>query len=115
MSEQTKFEAEVTPIIGEEATLALMKDYGGIDLRVPATITPDHALTFTIGYENAVKLSKAFGRCVLKPPLGKKRKQINLIKEVTMLKNSGRSVDEIALYLNYTSRGVRKILKRSAA
>ena len=102
----TKFESELHPVIGIDATNALIAAYGGIRLFVPTTIALDHGLSFEIGHAKAVILAKTFGGCHLSPPIGTAREYQRIKNQACSLKSDGVSVNEIALRFNVTRRTV---------
>ena len=52
---------QIVAIIGLQATLLLVGQYGGVRLYVPVKMTPEHVLANLIGFDLAAKLSAAFG------------------------------------------------------
>lgn len=56
---------ELAALIGLPATERLVKRYGGIGVRVPKTMRPDHPLAVVVGFEAAATLAAAYGGTVL--------------------------------------------------
>lgn len=52
---------EFVRLIGLQATMAMVKRYGGVRIYIPANPKPDHQLVQVVGWDNLVKLSEAFG------------------------------------------------------
>lgn len=52
---------ELVALIGHQPTIELVRAWGGRRVKVPAEVHQDHALVFTVGWEAAGKLAKAYG------------------------------------------------------
>jgi len=61
----------ISAVIGLDATLALIEEYGGNPIYIPTQPIPDSPLVATIGWEAAEKLCAMWGRDYLKVPVAR--------------------------------------------
>jgi hypothetical protein len=106
----------VARVVGLPATLLLVKNYGGIRLYVPITMTPDHVLARLIGFDVALKLAAEFGgmdHFDIPRAAGALRLARNRIIAEKFVK--GKSLRLLALEFSMTERGIVKALSSQGA
>ncbi len=97
--------AELIGVIGEHATVALLRRFAGTRLFVPTTIRPDHLIVEAIGWEAAQKLSAHYSPDYMHVPLGRELRAKHL-------REDGYSHASIAVELGLTEGGVQRLLHR---
>lgn len=102
-------------LIGEDATLAILRERGGQRVRLPAICAPDHWLAQLIGLERAQRVCSVFGGAdPLTVPTGAGLAHGRRIdpETVAVLTGEGRSANAIANALDCTQRQVRNIRRK---
>lgn len=102
---------EFAELIGMDATLRIVENYGGVRLHIPKRYYPNHPLAKLIGHANAVKLSEVYGgeehfdiaRCV---SAARAARDAFILAE----RASGATHRELALKHRMTERNIRNIL-----
>ena len=105
-------------IVGEEAALAMIARFGGLQLPIPKQCDPEKSkvaaeLANAIGEENARRICAACGDTPLyipKASLGNKGRD----SDMRSAYDKGTSVDALALLYRLTSRRVREILNHGS-
>ena len=99
---------ELLSAIGQEATVKLVSNFGGLRLYVPQTPRPADAIARCVGFSNALKLARVWGgdrMDVPRPALRRAR--------ILDLRARGMSVEAIARELQCTTRRVYQVLADS--
>lgn len=105
---------EINSIVGLEATLTIVKHYGGVRLYVPMSMTPDHILARLIGFEAAVKLAKEFGGMDhFDIPRAAEAVRSVRNREISEKYMKGKSLRLLAIEYQMTERSILKILSAS--
>jgi hypothetical protein len=102
---------EINGIVGLEATLTIVKHYGGVRLYVPMTMTPDHILARLIGFDAAVKMAKEFGGMDhFDIPRAADALRAVRNREILDKYTKGKSLRLLAIEYQMTERSILKIL-----
>ena len=99
---------ELLSAIGQEATVKLVSNFGGLRLYVPQSPRPADAIARCVGFSNALKLARVWGgdrMDVPRPALRRAR--------ILDLRARGMSVEAIARELQCTTRCVYQVLADS--
>ncbi len=99
---------ELLSAIGQEATVKLVSNFGGLRLYVPQSPRPADAIARCVGFSNALKLARLWGgdrMDVPRPALRRAR--------ILDLRASGMSVEAIAREMQCTTRRVYQVLAES--
>ena len=99
---------ELLSAIGQEATVKLVSNFGGLRLYVPQSPRPADAIARCVGFSNALKLARVWGgdrMDVPRPALRRAR--------ILDLRASGMSVEAIAREMQCTTRRVYQVLAES--
>lgn len=102
---------EINAIVGLEATLTIVKHYGGVRLYVPMTMTPDHILARLIGFDAAIKLAKEFGGMDhFDIPRAAEAVRAVRNRDISEKYMKGKSLRLLAIEYQMTERSILKIL-----
>lgn len=96
---------ELIETVGEEATLKLIRAFGGTRLYVPQSPEPNDLLASTIGHFAATRLARIYGGDRVDVPNPPPRRI-----RIMQLRATGMSVDAIARELRCTRRRVFQVL-----
>lgn len=104
---------QMADLIGLQATLTIVKHYGGVRLYVPRNMTPEHILAKMIGFPAACKLSKEYGgvdhfdipRAVAAI---RNARDADIARKLSM----GKSARDLAIEYQMTERGINKVSER---
>jgi hypothetical protein len=96
---------ELIEVVGEDATLKLIRAFGGTRLYVPHSPEPNDPLSCAIGHFAALKLARIYGGDRVDVPNPPPRRV-----RIMQLRASGMSVDAIARELQCTRRRVFQVL-----
>jgi hypothetical protein len=102
-------------LIGEDATLAIIRARGGQRVRLPASCLPDHWLAQLIGLQRAQAVCGVFGGAdPLTVPTGAGLAHGRRIdpETVAVLTGEGKSANAIANALDCTQRQIRNIRRK---
>jgi hypothetical protein len=106
----------IAAIIGLQATLLLVRNYGGVRLYVPVTIAPDHILAKLIGFELAVKLAAEFGGMDhFDIPRAAGALRVVRNRDIVEKFVKGKTLRQLALEYLMTERAIQKILAECGA
>jgi hypothetical protein len=100
---------DVAAIVGFSATLRLIQWYGGSNVYVPDSPTPNHPLTAILGESALRALCEEFGNQTLWVPSDIERPDIELKKSVAKAVLKGRGSLAISVELGITQRQVQRI------
>lgn len=103
---------EIKHAIGSDATDALLTRFGGIHVRVPLRVRPNHAIEHAIGLEAFTQLVHFFGGETLVLPSRYRERLERRNAQIVTARASGQSVESIARAHNLTTRTVFSILSR---
>ncbi|MBF0139811.1 MAG: hypothetical protein HQL74_05975 [Magnetococcales bacterium] len=97
-------------VIGTTAALALIQEFGGVEIDIPRKVGPEHRLASLVGLEAARELVAHWGGDRLYVP--KADHAVRCVRNQEMIRgyDAGLSEREIALEYRITSRHVRRIL-----
>lgn len=101
---------DVVAVIGWDATMALVRAFGGRALYVPMTITENHPIARAIGLPASAQLAADFGNVTWTIPISLKRRMrvLELAKRTPPL-TRGQIADEVGI----GERAVSKMLNES--
>jgi Mor family transcriptional regulator len=112
--ERCPFTHVIIRIIGKRSLLKLIKNYGGTRLYIPCIekLNCEHALSKTIGYDDALKLSVNFESTLIKVPTGKifKEERRNLI--IIYQHEKGVTAAKLARRFGMTEDSIYRLLRR---
>ncbi|MFZ6748538.1 Mor transcription activator family protein [Undibacterium sp. Ren11W] len=102
---------QVADLIGLQATLVLVRHYGGVRLYVPMLMTPEHILSRLIGFETALKLASEFGG-IDHFDIPRATGALRLVRNRQIADKyvKGKSLRNLALEYAMTERAIVKIL-----
>jgi hypothetical protein len=92
--------------IGDEALLALSREYGGTPVYIPMTMPTDHSLPLVLGWRAAKALSEAFGGDRIDVPAMVTQ---TTHQQIRRRRREGATVVELAREFGYSTRQVRRI------
>ena len=105
---------EIIELCGHQATLALVRQYGGRQVSIPqeATLTENHPLALVIGLTNARRLGRMRGGERIDMPV-----EMNVVIElrneaIVAAFDTGKSIRSIALEFQISRKWVRIILEK---
>ena len=102
---------QIVRVVGMQAALQLVRNYGGVRLYVPTNMTPDHILARIIGFEAAVKLAGEYGGMQhFDIPRAAGALRLVRNREIAEKFVKGKSLRQLALEYMMTERGIQKIL-----
>jgi hypothetical protein len=105
---------DMAGIIGLQATLKIVKHYGGVRLYVPRSMSPEHILSRIIGFEAAIKLAGEFGGMDhFDIPRAVAAIRATRNAEMSEKFRKGKTLRELAIEYAMTERGVMKALDAS--
>ncbi len=102
---------QIAALVGLQATLILVHNYGGVRLYVPVNMTPDHIIARLIGFDLALKLAAEFGgmdHFDIPRAAGALRLVRN--REIAEKFVKGKTLRQLALEYLMTERAIQKIL-----
>ena len=102
---------QIAALVGLQATLILVHNYGGVRLYVPVNMTPDHIIARLIGFDLALKLAAEFGgmdHFDIPRAAGALRLVRN--REIAEKFIKGKTLRQLALEYLMTERAIQKIL-----
>ena len=102
---------EVCEVIGFKATLALVDQWGGKQLTIPAKITLVHPIVEAIGIDAAIKLSWAYPGIRLSVPACKSMERAAKLRALAVARRSGHTIEDLADMFGWTRRWVEMSLK----
>ena len=101
----------IAAIVGLQATLLLVRNYGGVRLYVPVNMTPGHILAKLVGFELALKLSAEFGGMDhFDIPRASGALRVVRNREIVEKFIKGKTLRLLALEYLMTERAIQKIL-----
>jgi hypothetical protein len=105
--------AELVQVVGIEAAMVLVKQFGGTHLNIPKNAKPHHALVAYIGFEAFKSLCHRYGSTKLEIDLcvgiiNKQKEQV-ILKGVAL----GRTNAQLARQFNTTERQIRRVKERA--
>jgi hypothetical protein len=104
----------VSAVVGLQATLLLVRNYGGVRLYVPVRMTPDHVLSRLLGFDLALKLSAEFGGMDhFDIPRAAGAVRVVRNRQIAEKFIKGKSLRLLALEYQLTERAIQKILAGS--
>lgn len=107
---------QIAGVVGLQAALLLVRNYGGVRLYVPVNMTPDHVLARLIGFEQAVKLSAEFGGMDhFDIPRAAGALRVVRNRQIAEKFVKGKSLRLLALEYVMTERAIQKILSECGA
>jgi hypothetical protein len=105
--------AELASVIGLEATLIIVKQFGGTHLNIPKKAKPQHPLVSCIGFAAFKKLCHYYGGTPLEidlcADLIRQHKQQLIIEGI----NAGMTHAQLARQFGTTERQIRRIKQRT--
>lgn len=105
--------SEIKEVIGLDATINLVRAFGGTRIYVPAKMGPGHKLIAALGEEASTALSKRFkGEEIAVPRAAKALKAVR-DREMCILYDTGTSVPNLAKKFQLTERQVYTILSKT--
>lgn len=100
---------EICGLIGIQATMAIVQEYGGLRLYVPQEIPQDHPLMRLVGVCNAIAIVDEFGGLTLEIP--RAEAAIRRVRDTEIRTMSAAlSHRELAIKYKTTERHIRRIL-----
>ncbi len=107
---------QIAAVVGLQATLLLVRNYGGVRLYVPVNMTPDHILSKLIGFELALKLAAAFGGMDhFDIPRAAGALRVVRNRDIAEKFIKGKTLRQLALEFCMTERGIVKVLSIAGA
>lgn len=102
---------QIAAVVGLQATLILVHNYGGVRLYVPVNMTPDHIIARLIGFDLALKLAAEFGAMDhFDIPRAAGALRLVRNREIAEKFIKGKSLRQLALEYLMTERAIQKIL-----
>ncbi len=100
---------EIAERIGVTATMAIVRQYGGVRLYIPQHIPDDHPLVKLVGWHHASALSESFGGETFE--IARAEAAIREIRDAEIRSQwPAMSQRELALKYSTTERNIRRIL-----
>lgn len=103
---------ELKHAIGSDATEALLVRFGGIHVRVPLRVRPNHAIEHVIGVEAFGQLVRTFGGELLSLPNRKRQRLEARNATIAFQRMNGVSIEQLARDYSLTTRQIFSILSR---
>lgn len=97
---------EIAETLGLRVALRLMEAFGGQEMRVPKSPSPDHPIIKALGDEDGLALCRYAGGDMLHVPHGRARRSAR--EDILALEAKGMGRAEIARALGITQRHVRR-------
>jgi Mor family transcriptional regulator len=106
---------ELETVIGLEATLLLVDQWGGVNLYIPQSVADGHAIVEKIGLDAAEKLAGYFGGDHIAMPKAEEYRRLQRDREIYQKKKAGTPAHVLAREYNLTQRHVWQILSTEGA
>lgn len=101
---------DLVQLLGHQPTIVLVRAFGGRRVKVPATVHQDHVLVYTVGWDAAHKLAKAYGATDLDLPA--ERNHLLELRNAAIVLDfeRGRSISWLSQTYGISRRQVNSIL-----
>lgn len=101
---------DLVHLIGHQHAIELLRAFGGRRLKVPADLTQDHPLAFTVGLQSAKRLAAHYGGTDVDLP-AERNFLIDLRNDAILIDfKAGHSISALAMRYGVSRRQVNSIL-----
>ncbi len=105
---------DLQDLIGLPAALAIVEEWAGTEVYIPAVMAPDHVIAKRIGFEAAAKLAAKYGRDRLKLPRCVARIRAKRDAEIRMRYGNRETCRSLARHYSLTERHILRIVGRKS-
>lgn len=105
---QNRFD-KLSSLIGRDAAIKLVEQFGGRRIQVPTKMPPRHSITLAIGAEKATLLARAHGGTWLVVPVGPATFQKKKQEKALLLLEDGMIAKDVARMTGLSDRTVQRL------